>query len=564
MDDLAIIDRFTETFSRYIDSGFGLLAGDVAFLTSVLVAIDITLAGLFWALMGEDNVVAQLIRKVLYVGFFALLLNNFKGLADIIFQSFAGLGLKASGASLTAADLMRPGFVASTGFTASRPLLEKAGELIGITSFFTNFVTIVVLMLAWLIVLLAFFVLSVQLFITIIEFKLTVLAGFVLVPFALFGQTAFLAERVLGNVISAGIKLMVLAIVVGIGATLFGTLIRPSRRDHADAGGLDHPGRHRRVRAWPCSCRALPPASCLARRSSAPARPSPPRRRSAARPWPAACWQPAALAWPAAPRAEPSRPPPRSPAGSVPRMRRADARGVARTTVTAPASRMIASGTGPVRDAYRQGAAQGYRDAQPPSDPGDPGRGADAMAGSEHNQTRRRGHKASRAASARPRPGWSRHKRCARATARQAAAAPISRTRAEGEQIMTFKRAGLRYGETPEPVTPYQKAAQVWDERIGSARVQAHNWRLMALGSLVLSIILAAILLWLGRSGSTTPYIVEVDPRGGARAVGPPQRPTSRATRRSPSISRASSTTCARCRSIRSSCARTGSRPTTS
>ena len=228
MDDLAIIDRFTETFSRYIDSGFGLLSGDVAFLTSVLIAIDITLAGLFWALMGEDNVLAQLIRKVLYIGFFALLLGNFKGLADIVFQSFTGLGLKASGASLTAADLMRPGFVASTGFSASRPLIEKAGELIGITTFFSNFVTIVVLLLAWLIVLLAFFVLSVQLFIAIIEFKLTVLAGFVLVPFALFGQTAFLAERVLGNVISSGIKLMVLAIVVGIGSSLFGTLIRPS------------------------------------------------------------------------------------------------------------------------------------------------------------------------------------------------------------------------------------------------------------------------------------------------------------------------------------------------
>ena len=70
-------------------------------------------------------------------------------------------------------------------------------------------------------------------------------------------------------------------------------------------------------------------------------------------------------------------------------------------------------------------------------------------------------------------------------------------------------------------MTPYQKAAQVWDERIGSARVQAHNWRLMALGSLALSLILAAILLWLGRSGSATPYIVEVDPHGGARAVGP-------------------------------------------
>jgi type IV secretory pathway TrbF-like protein/type IV secretory pathway VirB9-like protein len=86
---------------------------------------------------------------------------------------------------------------------------------------------------------------------------------------------------------------------------------------------------------------------------------------------------------------------------------------------------------------------------------------------------------------------------------------------------MTFRRTTLRYGETPEPVTPYQKAAQVWDERIGSARAQAHNWRLMALGSLVLSLILAALLLWVGRGASTVPYVVEVDPKGGARAVGP-------------------------------------------
>lgn len=86
---------------------------------------------------------------------------------------------------------------------------------------------------------------------------------------------------------------------------------------------------------------------------------------------------------------------------------------------------------------------------------------------------------------------------------------------------MSFKRSALRYGETPEPVTPYQKAAQAWDERIGSARVQAHNWRLMALGSLGVSLILAGMLLWLGRSATTTPYVVEVDSRGGARAVGP-------------------------------------------
>ena len=293
MDDLAIIDRFTETLSRYIDSGFGLLSGDVAFLTSVLVAIDITLAGLFWALMGEDNVPAQLIRKVLYVGFFALLIGNFKSLADIVFQSFAGLGLKASGTALTAADLMRPGFVASAGFSAAKPLLEKAGELIGITTFFSNFVTIAVLLLGWLIVLLAFFVLSVQLVITIIEFKLTVLAGFVLVPFALFGQTAFLAERVLGNVISSGIKLMVLAIVVA-------SAPRSSerwcgRRTRSRWRRRPRPSSRRSpCSASPCSFPVWPPGWSPERRSSAPAPPSRPPPPSAALPSPAAC-SPAAL-----------------------------------------------------------------------------------------------------------------------------------------------------------------------------------------------------------------------------------------------------------------------------
>src|SRR3546814_3752869 len=78
MDDLNVIDQFTQTFITYIDSGFGLLAGDVAFLTSILVAIDITLAGLWWAMDEGSNVLARLIRKVLYVGAFALILNNWQ------------------------------------------------------------------------------------------------------------------------------------------------------------------------------------------------------------------------------------------------------------------------------------------------------------------------------------------------------------------------------------------------------------------------------------------------------------------------------------------------------
>ena len=140
--------------------------------------------------MADDKaIIPALIKKVLYVG------------AD---------------------DLVRPGFVAETGFVAAQPLLAEVSDLIGPIAFFENFVQIAVLMIAWIIVLLAFFILVIQLFITILEFKLTTLAGFVLVPFALWGKTAFLAERVLGNVIATDIKLMVLAVIVGIGSTLFG------------------------------------------------------------------------------------------------------------------------------------------------------------------------------------------------------------------------------------------------------------------------------------------------------------------------------------------------------
>jgi type IV secretion system protein TrbL len=224
MDDINVIDDFTSTFIAYIDSGFGLLAGDVGFLTAILIGIDIVLAGLFWALAGEQNVLGQFVKKVLYVGAFAFIINNFALLANIIFSSFAGLGLVATGTTLTAADLLKPGFVAATGFNAAYPLLEEANSLIGFPSFFTNFVTIVIILLAWVIVLFAFFILAIQLFVTIIEFKLTTLAGFVLVPFALWNKTSFLAERVLGNVIASGIKLMVLAIIVGIGSTIFGSI----------------------------------------------------------------------------------------------------------------------------------------------------------------------------------------------------------------------------------------------------------------------------------------------------------------------------------------------------
>ena len=84
-----------------------------------------------------------------------------------------------------------------------------------------------------------------------------------------------------------------------------------------------------------------------------------------------------------------------------------------------------------------------------------------------------------------------------------------------------FKRAATHYGKTPEPETPYQKAAQVWDERIGSARVQAKNWRLMAFGCLILSAGFATALVWQSVRGTVVPWVVQVDNLGQAQAVAP-------------------------------------------
>ncbi|MCH4559198.1 conjugal transfer protein TrbF [Mesorhizobium jarvisii] len=84
-----------------------------------------------------------------------------------------------------------------------------------------------------------------------------------------------------------------------------------------------------------------------------------------------------------------------------------------------------------------------------------------------------------------------------------------------------FRRPAVHYGKTPQPETPYQKAAQVWDERIGSARVQARNWRIMAFGSLILSAGLSGSLVWQSTRGTIVPWVVQVDALGQAQAVAP-------------------------------------------
>jgi type IV secretion system protein TrbL len=231
MEGTGVIDGFLGTFTQYIDSGFGLVQGEVRWLAAVLIGIDITLAGLFWAMAPDEDVLARLIKKTLYIGVFAFIIGNYNNLADIIYNSFAGLGIEAAGGTMTASQLLQPGRLAQVGIDAGKPILTSIGGMLGFISVFANLVQIVILLLAWMVVVISFFIMAIQLFVSLIEFKLTTLAGFVLVPFGLFGRTAFLAEKVLGNVVSSGVKILVLAVITGIGSTIFGQF----------TNGLDNP-----------------------------------------------------------------------------------------------------------------------------------------------------------------------------------------------------------------------------------------------------------------------------------------------------------------------------------
>ena len=123
-NDVGVIDTFLNTFTTTIDSGFGLLKGNVVSLAGSLSVLDIALAGLFWAWAADEDIIQRLVKKTLYIGFFAFLINNFDHLAKVVFDSFAAMGLKAGGGNLTLSDFLRPGRLAATGFDAAQPLLE--------------------------------------------------------------------------------------------------------------------------------------------------------------------------------------------------------------------------------------------------------------------------------------------------------------------------------------------------------------------------------------------------------------------------------------------------------
>ncbi|QGZ94956.1 type IV secretion system protein [Terricaulis silvestris] len=229
--DPASVNSFLDQFLAVADSGFGLIQGDVNYVLNALIVISITLAGAQWALAGEAPM-APFFRKVLFVGLFAFLVNNWASLSSIIVRSGAQLGLNAGGGSMTMAELHNPGRVGQIG-------IEMFGRTVALAegmNFFTDTLTMLLIFIAALFVALGFFVLALQLFVSLIAFKLGALAAFVALPWGVFNGTAWVAERPLGWVAGCAIRLFVLALIASVSITFVETL--PPQFVLDDGGGL--------------------------------------------------------------------------------------------------------------------------------------------------------------------------------------------------------------------------------------------------------------------------------------------------------------------------------------
>lgn len=217
--DPSVINGFLDQFIALIDSGFGLIQGDVSFVLNALIVISITLAGAQWAL-AQEAPLAPFFRKVLFVGFFAFLINNWNALATAINQSGALLGLRAGGGSMTLADLHNPGRIAGIGVE----MFGKTAALGEGLNILTDFIALATIFIAAFLVMLGFFILALQLFVALIAFKLGSLAAFVALPWGVFSGTAWVAERPLGWVVGSAIRLFVLALIASITMAFVATL----------------------------------------------------------------------------------------------------------------------------------------------------------------------------------------------------------------------------------------------------------------------------------------------------------------------------------------------------
>ncbi len=223
MNEHTVINDFLGLIDKQISQGFGLLENEVLWLFNTLVVLNILLAGLHMAVNGNE-IIVPFFRRLMLIGFFAFLITNWNPLTQTIADSFVELGIEAGGRSITKAQMMDPGTVAFQGFRTVDPLLEAIEAMSGPVDTFVNLADIAIIGICSLFTIVAFFVIAIQMFLAIVRFKLGALVAFVLIPFAVFNKTAFIAERPLSWVVASGVRLMVISVIVTITLNMYSNI----------------------------------------------------------------------------------------------------------------------------------------------------------------------------------------------------------------------------------------------------------------------------------------------------------------------------------------------------
>ncbi|MBX3477372.1 MAG: P-type conjugative transfer protein TrbL [Brevundimonas sp.] len=211
-------------FSNTVTAGFDALSGSVNGVFGLLIALVVALTGIQWALSPNREVLASGFGKVLLIGAFAWIINDWQALSETIYAGFLELGLTAGGGALSREEFLNPGAILQQGWEIVKALGETPAPVENPLDVMGNMADALILGLAMIGIMLAFAILALQIIVSLLEFKIVTLGGFVLLPFGIWNKTAFLAERPLGYVVSSGLKVLALAIVVSGARTIFDQL----------------------------------------------------------------------------------------------------------------------------------------------------------------------------------------------------------------------------------------------------------------------------------------------------------------------------------------------------
>jgi type IV secretion system protein TrbL len=222
-------------FSDTISAGFASLAGPVNGIFGLMIALVVAITGIQWAVSSNRDALAGAFSKILLIGVFAYIINDWQGLSETIFAGFLQLGLTAGGGSISSADFLNPGAVIETGWQIVKALGDAPTTTEDPLDVIGNLIDAIIIGISMLGIMVAFAILALQIIVTLIEFKIVTLGGFILLPFGILSKTAFMAERPLGYVVSSGLKVLALAIVISGAQAVFAQLIPSPEPDIYEA-----------------------------------------------------------------------------------------------------------------------------------------------------------------------------------------------------------------------------------------------------------------------------------------------------------------------------------------